>query len=73
MFRPGTKHYDEIALHYFTQYHLHLQLKEAAEYAHKNGIILKGDILIGVYRYGCDAWMEPELYHLDVQAGGAAG
>ena len=66
---PKTKHYDEIALHYFTQYHLHLQLKEAAEYAHKNGIILKGDIPIGVYRYGCDAWMEPELYHLDVQAG----
>lgn len=66
---PRTKHYDEVALHYFTQYHLHLQLKEAAEYAHKNGIILKGDIPIGVYRYGCDAWMEPELYHLDVQAG----
>lgn len=66
---PRAKHYDEIALHYFTQYHLHLQLKEAAEYAHKNGIILKGDIPIGVYRYGCDAWMEPELYHLDVQAG----
>lgn len=66
---PKTKHYDEVALHYFTQYHLHLQLKEAAEYAHKNGIILKGDIPIGVYRYGCDAWMEPELYHIDVQAG----
>ncbi len=66
---PRAKHYDDVALHYFTQYHLHLQLKEAAEYAHKNGVILKGDIPIGVYRYGCDAWMEPELYHLDVQAG----
>jgi 4-alpha-glucanotransferase len=66
---PKAKHFDEIALHYFTQYHLHLQLREAAEYAHKNGIILKGDIPIGVYRYGCDAWMEPELYHMDMQAG----
>ena len=56
---PKAKHYDEIALNYFIQYHLHLQLKEAAEYAHKHGIILKGDIPIGVYRYGCDAWMEP--------------
>jgi 4-alpha-glucanotransferase len=66
---PRAKHYDDVALHYFTQYHLHLQLQKAAEYAHKNGVILKGDIPIGVYRYGCDAWMEPELYHLDVQAG----
>lgn len=66
---PRSKHYDEIALNYFMQFHLHLQLKEAAEYAHKNGIILKGDIAIGVYRYGCDTWVEPELYHMDMQAG----
>ena len=66
---PRARHFDQVALHYFTQYHLHLQLKDAAEYANKKGIILKGDIPIGVYRYGCDAWMEPELYHMDVQAG----
>lgn len=66
---PKGKQYDQIALHYFTQYHLHRQLQDAAEYAHKNGVILKGDIPIGVYRYGCDAWVEPELYHLEMQAG----
>lgn len=66
---PKAKHYNEIALQYFIQYHLHLQLKEAAEYAHKQGIILKGDIPIGIYRYSCDAWMEPQLYHMDQQAG----
>src|SRR5215831_17610758 len=66
---PQAKHFDSIAIHYFIQYHLHLQLKEAAEYAHKNGIILKGDIPIGVYRYGCDTWTEPELFHLEMQAG----
>ncbi len=66
---PKAKQFDQVALHYFIQYHLHLQLKDAAEYAHKNGVILKGDIPIGVYRYGCDAWVEPELYHIDVQAG----
>lgn len=66
---PKAKHYNEILLTYFTQYHLHLQLKSAAEYAHKNGVILKGDIPIGVYRYGCDAWMGPEEYHLEMQAG----
>ena len=66
---PRAKHFNEIALHYYIQYHLHLQLSDAADYAHKNGIILKGDIPIGIYRYGCDAWVEPELYHMDHQAG----
>ena len=64
-----SKAYKRIAFHYFTQYHLHLQLKEAADYAHKNGIALKGDIPIGIYRYGVDAWMDPDLYHMDQQAG----
>lgn len=59
----------EIGLHYFIQYHLHLQLKEAAEYAHKKGLALKGDIPIGIYRYSVDAWTAPELYHMDAQAG----
>ncbi len=66
---PKAKHFENIALQYFIQYHLHKQLQEAAEYAHKNGIILKGDIPIGIYRYGCDAWVQPELFHFDVQAG----
>ncbi len=66
---PSLKHYDEIAIHYFVQYHLHLQLKDATEYAHKNNIILKGDIPIGIYRNSCDAWVEPELYNMSMQAG----
>jgi 4-alpha-glucanotransferase len=53
----------------FVQYHLHLQLKEAADYAHKKGIVLKGDIPIGIYRHGCDAWVAPGLYNMDAQAG----
>ncbi len=65
----GSKVFDAIAIHYFIQYHLHLQLKEATEYAHANGIILKGDIAIGIYRYGTDAWQSPELYNMNVQAG----
>ncbi len=65
----GSRHYGSIALQYFIQYHLHLQLREAADYAHDNGIIMKGDIPIGIYRYSCDAWMEPRLYHMDQQAG----
>ena len=66
---PQQNHYDEIALHYFTQYHLHLQLKDATAYAHKNGIVIKGDIPIGICRNGADAWLEPGLYHMNEQAG----
>lgn len=66
---PRSKHFDEIVFHYFLQYHLHIQLKNAVDYAHKNGIILKGDIPIGIYRYSVDAWMEPSLFHMDMQAG----
>lgn len=61
--------YREISFHYFVQYHLHKQLKEAVDYCHKKGIVLKGDIPIGVYRYGCDTWVHPDLYNLEFQAG----
>ncbi len=66
---PSSRHYETIALQYFIQYHLHLQLREAVDYAHENGVILKGDIPIGIGRYSCDAWVEPRLYHMDMQAG----
>ena len=46
-----------------------LQLREAAEYVHAQGLILKGDIAIGVYRHGADVWQQPELFHTDMQAG----
>lgn len=66
---PKHKHYDEIMFFYFVQYHLHLQLKEVADYAHSKGVILKGDIPIGIYRYGSDAWANPSLYNMHEQAG----
>ncbi len=66
---PKHGHYDDIMFFYFVQYHLHLQLKEVADYAHSKNVILKGDIPIGVYRYGSDAWANPSLYNMDEQAG----
>ncbi len=60
---------DAIGIHYFLQYHLHLQLKAATEYAHKNGVIIKGDIPIGIYRNSVDAWQQPALFNMDMQAG----
>lgn len=66
---PEAEHYEDIAIHYFTQFHLHKQLLEATEYARKNGVVLKGDIPIGIYRKSVDAWVAPELYNMDSQAG----
>ncbi|WP_431216598.1 4-alpha-glucanotransferase [Puia sp. P3] len=66
---PSGRQYDSIALQYFIQYHLHLQLREAVDYAHEHGVVLKGDIPIGIGRNSCDAWVEPGLYHMDLQAG----
>jgi 4-alpha-glucanotransferase len=66
---PASAAFSDIALQYYIQYQLHLQLKEATAYAHANGVIVKGDIAIGVYRHGADAWQSPDLYHMDMQAG----
>lgn len=69
LLQPSSATYDKLAIYFFVQYYLHQQLKQATEYAHNNGIIVKGDIPIGIYRYGADAWQHPELYHMDMQAG----
>jgi len=66
---PENAFFEEIAFYYFTQYHLHIQLKKAIETAHKNGVIIKGDLPIGVGRFSIDTWMKPHLFHLDMQAG----
>lgn len=66
---PSQKYYDDILFFYFVQYHLHCQLKEVADYGNKQKIVLKGDIPIGVSRYGCDTWVDPSLYNMNEQAG----
>ena len=55
--------------HYFLQYHLDKQLKEAVDYLHERGIALKGDIPIGIGRHSVEAYSNPELFNLDCQAG----
>lgn len=54
---------------YFVQYLLHKQLTEAKDYAHEHEVILKGDIPIGINRKSVEAWTDPHLFNLDVQAG----
>ena len=51
---PKEKAYKEVAFFYYVQYILSSQLKAVHEYAQAHKVILKGDIPIGVNRYGCD-------------------
>ena len=66
---PRGKAYPQIALHYYIQYQLHLQLTEVHETARTAGIILKGDIPIGISRTSVEAWSEPQYFNLHSQAG----
>lgn len=66
---PGSFHFDHLAVVYYTQYHLHMQLSAAAKHAEENGVVFKGDLPIGVNRYCADTWVNPHLFRLDMQAG----
>jgi 4-alpha-glucanotransferase len=60
---------DDVAFHYLVQFHLHRQLQDATAHIHSAGLVLKGDIAIGVNRHGADTWQQPELFYMDMQAG----
>ena len=79
---PELAEYDEVGVRsflekeetlrdkiYFVQYHLHRQLKAAADYAHAHGVALKGDLPIGIYRDSVETWCHPDFFVLDAQVG----
>lgn len=65
----NSMYYHDVAHYYYIQYQLHLQLKRVHECARDKGVILKGDIPIGISRDSVEAWMEPFYFNLDGQAG----
>ena len=66
---PQSTCYDAIAFYYYIQYHLHVQLLDAGNYARQKGIIFKGDIPIGISRNSVEAWIEPYYFNMNGQAG----
>ena len=62
-------HGDGVTYIYYVQYLLHTQLLAAGDYARSRGIVIKGDIPIGICRDSVEAWMQPEYFHLDSQTG----
>ena len=67
--RNETSGMGNVEFIYYIQYQLHCQLKAAADYARSKGIILKGDIPIGVNRDSVETATHPECFNLDCQTG----
>lgn len=66
---PQATAFKQVAFYYYTQFILSTQMAATHNYARSKGVILKGDIPIGVNRYGCDVWQEPRYFNLNGQAG----
>ena len=66
---PQSADYPHIAIYYYIQYQLHRQLLAATRHARANGVVLKGDIPIGISRNSVEAWKEPHYFNLNGQAG----
>lgn len=60
---------DERRMYVWQQYLLDGQLREAHRYARSRGVVLKGDIPIGVSRDSATAWLHPDYFNFDSQAG----
>jgi len=59
----------EVGYHCFLQYLLHTQFSDVAGYARRRGVILKGDLPIGVNRASVDAWADTPYFNPQQQAG----
>lgn len=59
----------QIVYHKFVQYLLHRQMSETHVEAQNLGVLLKGDIPIGICPDSVPAWVDGHLFHFNGQAG----
>ena len=67
--KRGTEFAEEIDKNCYIQYILHEQLNRVRSYAREKGVVLKGDIPIGISPTSVEAWTEPHYFNLNGQAG----
>ena len=67
--RWNKNHRSETDFNCFLQFHLDAQFRQVRDYAHSKGVVLKGDLPIGISRTSADAWQFPKLFNMDSQAG----
>lgn len=65
----ARREWDEVGFHVFVQYLLDGQLSAVVRHARRQGVVLKGDIPIGVSPHSVETWMYPQYFHLDLCAG----
>lgn len=66
---PDSPAAPEVRFWYYVQFILHTQLLKATRRAREKGVILKGDIPIGVSPHSVEAWTDAPLFNLNAQAG----
>lgn len=59
----------EVGFYVYVQFLLSAQLTEVTTYARNHGVLLKGDIPIGISRTSVEAWTEPEYFNMEGSAG----
>ncbi|MDR2087137.1 MAG: 4-alpha-glucanotransferase [Dysgonamonadaceae bacterium] len=67
--RPEAAGYKTVAFYYYLQFHLDKQLTGVRNYCHSQGIVLKGDIPIGISKISIEAWTEPACFNTRFQTG----
>jgi 4-alpha-glucanotransferase len=66
---PDNPAYKDLSFYFYIQYYLHKQLLESSEYAASKGIMLKGDIPIGISCYSVDVWENPHYFDTNESIG----
>jgi 4-alpha-glucanotransferase len=66
---PSQPEWPEIAYHLWLQCELDQQLADAVRHLHEHGIVLKGDLPIGIDRQSVDAWSAAHLFKMHSQTG----
>ncbi|MDD7633287.1 MAG: 4-alpha-glucanotransferase [Parabacteroides sp.] len=67
--RPSHEAWPAISCAYLLQYLLDKQFRAVSTFARNHGIVLKGDLPIGVDRNSVEAWTEPKFFNMNGQAG----
>ncbi len=60
---------EDASYYTYLQYHAYRQLEQAVAYAHSVGVVVKGDIPIGLAPEAVDVETAPRLFHRDASAG----
>ena len=69
MWEEGSEYRRDMLYWMWLQHELDNQRAAAVSALHELGVVLKGDLPIGIDRCSVEAWSAPELFHLDAQSG----